>query len=105
MTGEVTLRGRVMPIGGLREKTMAAFRSGMHTVIIPTENERDLSELDPVVREGFKFVLADRMESVLETAILFPQTVQESALLPDLKPAPVLPGAEITIEKVDLIRH
>ena len=50
MTGEVTLRGRVLPIGGLKEKTMAAKRSGIRTVIIPKENEKDLEEIDQTVR-------------------------------------------------------
>lgn len=52
MTGEVTLRGRVLPIGGLREKTMAAYRAGIKTVCIPKDNESDLKDLVPVVREN-----------------------------------------------------
>ena len=71
MTGEITLRGRVLPIGGLKEKTMAAYRHGMQTVIIPAENESDLQEIDPVVREKLNFVLAERMDTVLETALDF----------------------------------
>ena len=58
MTGEVTLRGRVLPIGGLREKTMAAKRSGIRTVIIPRENEKDLADIDPAVREALRFITA-----------------------------------------------
>ena len=56
MTGEVTLRGRVMPIGGLREKTMGALRAGIRTVILPKENEKDLDEIDPNVRAKLRFV-------------------------------------------------
>ncbi len=69
MTGEVTLRGRVLAIGGLREKTMAAFRAGMHTVIIPFENKPDLNEIEPVVRDNLQFVPAEHMDLVMETAL------------------------------------
>lgn len=71
MTGEVTLRGRVLPIGGLREKTMAAYRAEMKTVIIPKENASDLQEIETVVRDNVKFVLAEHMDTVIETAIDF----------------------------------
>ncbi|MCQ5131178.1 endopeptidase La [Butyricicoccus faecihominis] len=71
MTGEVTLRGRVLPIGGLREKTMAAFRAGIKTVVIPKENESDLQDIEPVVREKLQFVPAAHMDTVMETAIDF----------------------------------
>ena len=69
MTGEITLRGRVLPIGGLREKTMAALRAGIHTVIIPSDNEPDLAEIDPNVRAALNFITAQRVESVLEAAL------------------------------------
>lgn len=69
MTGEVTLRGRVMPIGGLKEKTMAAYRAGMKTVIVPAENGPDLQEIDPVVRQNVEFVTADTMKTVLDAAL------------------------------------
>ena len=71
MTGEVTLRGRVLPIGGLREKTMAAYRAGIKTVVIPKDNEADLQDIEPVVRETLHFVSASRMDTVMETAIDF----------------------------------
>lgn len=70
MTGEITLRGRVLPIGGLKEKTMAAYRNGMKTVIIPQANEPDLYEVDPVVKENVKFVTAREIGTVLDTALL-----------------------------------
>ena len=57
MTGEISIRGRVLPIGGLKEKTMAALRHGIHTVIIPSENERDLQEIDPIVRNALNLRL------------------------------------------------
>lgn len=70
MTGEITLRGRVLPIGGLKEKTMAAFRAGIKTVAIPLENEPDLAELDPIIRAGLKFVPTDRIDAVLDVALV-----------------------------------
>ena len=69
MTGEITLRGRVLPIGGLREKTMAALRAGIHTVIIPAENESDLADIDPTVRAALNFITASRVEAVLDAAL------------------------------------
>jgi ATP-dependent Lon protease len=69
MTGEVTLRGRVLPIGGLREKTMAALRAGIHTVIIPADNEPDLAEIDQTVRAALNFITASRVEAVLDAAL------------------------------------
>ena len=71
MTGEVTLRGRVLPIGGLREKTMAAYRAGIRTVVIPKDNESDLQDIEPIVREKLQFVTAAHMDTVMETAIDF----------------------------------
>ena len=69
MTGEISLRGRVMPIGGLKEKTMAALRHGIKTVIIPADNERDLAEIDQAVRSRLHFVIASHVDTVLETAL------------------------------------
>ncbi len=69
MTGEVTLRGRVLAIGGLKEKTMAAKRNGIRTVIIPKENQRDLMEIDPVVRDTLQFVTVDSIDAVLSVAL------------------------------------
>jgi len=69
MTGEISIRGRVLPIGGLKEKTMAAFRNGVRTVIIPKANEKDLCEIDPTVRKALNFVVADQIDTVLNTAL------------------------------------
>ncbi len=69
MTGEISLRGRVLPIGGLKEKTMAALRHGIRTVIIPKDNERDLAEIDQTVRNSLNFVTAQSIDTVLETAL------------------------------------
>ncbi len=69
MTGEISLRGRVLPIGGLKEKTMAALRHGIRTVIIPKDNERDLEEIDQTVRSCLNFVTAQNIDTVLNTAL------------------------------------
>ena len=73
MTGEITLRGRVLEIGGLKEKTMAALRSDIRTVIVPAENERDLDEIDPTVRAALQIILVDHMDSVLDAALCLPE--------------------------------
>ena len=70
MTGEITLRGRVLPIGGLREKTMAAYRNGVRTVIIPSDNASDLEEIDQTVRRGLHFVPTDHVDKVLDVALV-----------------------------------
>jgi len=70
MTGEVSLRGRVLPIGGLREKTMAAYIYGVSTVIIPQDNEADLAEVDKTVKESLTFVPVSHMDKVLQTALV-----------------------------------
>ena len=69
MTGEISIRGRVLPIGGLKEKTMAAMRHGIRTVIIPKENEKDLEQIDQTVRNGLNFVTAHHIDTVLDTAL------------------------------------
>ena len=69
MTGEVTLRGRVLPIGGLKEKTLAAKRMGIKTVIVPNRNKKDLIDLPKYVKEGMTFVSVETMDDVLETAL------------------------------------
>ena len=71
MTGEITLRGRVMPIGGLREKTMAALRAKLHTVILPKENEKDLDEIDQSVRAKLHFVPVETVDAVFAEALRY----------------------------------
>lgn len=70
MTGEITLHGKVLPIGGLREKTMAAYKAGIKTVIIPIANKPDLEEVDDVVKNNIEFVYAETLTDVLETALI-----------------------------------
>ena len=69
MTGEITLRGRVLPIGGLREKTMAAMVSGIKTVLIPAKNEPDVSKLSETVRSSLNIIPVSRLDEVLEYAL------------------------------------
>ena len=68
MTGEITIRGRVLPIGGLKEKTMAAYKAGMKTVILPKENLPDLEEVEAVVKENLTFVGVSTLDEVLPVA-------------------------------------
>jgi ATP-dependent Lon protease len=69
MTGELTLRGRVLPIGGLKEKLLAALRAGIKTVIIPSENEKDLADIPDNVKKGLKIIPLSSMEEVLKVAL------------------------------------
>lgn len=70
MTGEITLHGKVLPIGGLREKTMAAYKQGIKTVIIPIDNKPDLEEVDDAVKNNIEFVFAENLTDVLDTALV-----------------------------------
>ena len=86
MTGEVTLRGRVLPIGGLKEKSMAALRNGVGTVLIPKDNERDLEEIDQTVRAALRFVPVGTVDEVFAAALC-----PVKALLREEEPLPSLP--------------
>ena len=78
MTGEITLRGRVLPIGGLKEKTLAAYRAGITTLIIPRENVKDLEEIPAYVLSQFRVVEAEHIEDVLKTALTrMPETKEQ----------------------------
>lgn len=70
MTGEITLRGRVLPIGGLREKVIAAHRAGLKTILIPKKNEKDLVDVPKRVQREMQFVFVDRMDQVLPVALM-----------------------------------
>jgi ATP-dependent Lon protease len=69
MTGEITLRGKVLPVGGIKEKVLAARRMGIHTVLIPARNDKDVKELPANVKRGMEFILVDHMDRVLEGAL------------------------------------
>lgn len=70
MTGEITLKGKVLPIGGLKEKTMAAYKEGIKTVIIPSGNENDLQKIDDVVKKSLNFIMADNLDTVFNHALV-----------------------------------
>jgi ATP-dependent Lon protease len=70
MTGEITLRGKILPIGGIKEKALAARRMGIKTVIVPTKNDKDVKELPANVKRGLQFVYVDHMDQVLNVALV-----------------------------------
>jgi len=70
MTGEITLRGRVFPVGGLKEKILAAYRAGIREVILPDENEKDLEEIPEDVRNEMTFHFVNHMDAVLANALV-----------------------------------
>ena len=89
MTGEITLRGRVLPIGGLKEKSLAAFRAGMKTVVIPDRNEKDLDEIPKPLRRKLQWVVAKNMSDVLAVALLDRKGPRAlGKILPGKKPVP-----------------
>lgn len=97
MTGEISIRGRVLPIGGLKEKTMAALRHGISTVIIPEDNRRDLEEIDQTVRKGLTFITASTIDTVLDAALK-----REVDILPTIRndiPADLKPIARNSIHQ------
>ena len=87
MTGEISLRGNVLAIGGLKEKTMAAYRAGVKTVIIPADNEPDLAEIEKIVYDNTEFVICSNMSKVLETALV-PKRMQADDIA-DISVVPV----------------
>ncbi len=105
MTGEITLRGRVLPIGGLKEKLLAALRGGLTTVLIPKENEKDLAEIPENVKSGLALVPVATVDELLKHALakpLAPIEWSEDAAGP---PAPaVLPPAG-EAERPGVITH
>ena len=99
MTGEVTLRGRVLPIGGLKEKLLAALRGGIETVLIPKENEKDLVEIPRNIRDGLTIVPVAHVDEVLKLALTRPlESIvwTEADELAALPPATIAPaGGEL----------
>jgi ATP-dependent Lon protease len=76
MTGEITLRGQVLPVGGIKEKVLAANRAGLTTVILPKRNEGDLEDVPEIVRQKMAFVFAERVDDVIKTALVMRPAVQ-----------------------------
>jgi ATP-dependent Lon protease len=88
MTGEITLRGKVLPIGGVKEKVLAAYRYGVRTIILPKENERDLAEVPEEIQKQLDFKLVETMDDVLGIALVGGMKGQrQGEALPDAKPA------------------
>ncbi len=102
MTGEVTLRGRVLPIGGLKEKLLAALRGGIKTVLIPAENEKDLAEIPANVKEGLEIIPVSHVDEVLARALSTPLTPIDWTEEDDLA---AQPGSAVHGEKDAALRH
>ena len=103
MTGEITLRGRVLPVGGIKEKLLAAHRGGIKTVILPADNEKDMAEIPSKIRKSLEIIFVRHMDEVIEAAISLSADVKPAELVsppepepPDLPPAP---------EDGEVIRH
>jgi ATP-dependent Lon protease len=92
MTGEITLRGRVLPIGGLKEKVLAAHRGGIKKIVIPKENEKDIREIPKKVREALEIVCVEHADEVLREALLL-ERPEEFLKKPSVGPAPSSPEA------------
>ena len=75
MTGEITLRGRVLPIGGVKEKALAAHRAGVRTLILPERNRRDIIDIPADVQRDLTFVFVEQMDAVLSVALTSPRTL------------------------------
>ena len=88
MTGEVTLRGKVLPVGGVKEKVLAARRAGIRRIIIPAKNDKDIKEMATQIKRGMEFIFVEEMEQVLKAALLarFPLRREEGEEKRALRP-------------------
>ena len=82
MTGEITLRGRILPVGGIKMKVLAAHRTGLTTVILPRRNERDLDDVPDEVRNAMQFILVDRIDEAIDIGL----TRSENSAKDDYRP-------------------
>lgn len=105
MTGEISIRGRVLPIGGLREKTMAAYRNGIKTVFIPSDNKKDLEEVDAVVREAITFVPVTHVDTVILSALRWKEQPKEAANAQVIEQRSEIPAEHINARKRTAIRQ
>jgi len=99
MTGEITLRGRILPIGGLKEKSIAAHRAGLKQIIVPKENEKDLKEIPAAIKSRVQFITVEHMDEVLRHALATDQAEAFSTRLRNWPPAPAVPPAAPTVAK------
>jgi len=100
MTGEITLRGRVLPIGGLKEKLLAALRGGLKTVLIPKDNEKDLADIPDNVKRGLKIIPISTIDELLKNALVTPPVAIEWSDAEE--PAAI---ARVAEAKEEVIRH
>jgi ATP-dependent Lon protease len=105
MTGEVTLRGRILPIGGLKEKVLAAHRGGIKTVLIPAENEKDIREIPPTILRSVTIRLVDHMDQVLRQALVLdhPDDFLRKAVAPEVPVPP--PPFKAPAAETDVVTH
>jgi ATP-dependent Lon protease len=106
MTGEITLRGRVLPIGGLKEKILAAHRGGIKRILVPLENKKDLQEIPAMVRKAVQIETVEHMDEVLRKALVLPEperflTKQE----PSVADASLYPAGMTVPSSPELVTH
>ncbi len=107
MTGEVTLRGRILPIGGLKEKVLAAHRGGIKTVLIPAENEKDIKEIPPTVLRTVTIELVEHMDQVLRRALVLPSPGDflKKPDVPEVSVPPPPAAFEVPATGTDIVTH
>jgi ATP-dependent Lon protease len=105
MTGEVTLRGRVLPIGGLKEKLLAALRFGVKKVLIPADNVRDLKEIPEIVTKGMEIIPVSRMDEVLAHALVRQPEPIEWTYDETTPKAPIVPDLSVDGDEAGTIAH
>ena len=92
MTGEITLRGRVLPVGGLKEKSLGALRAGIRTILIPEKNRKELAELPATIKRKLKFIPVRQMEAVLDASLLPPEPAPQTRAKAARRPKPKAPS-------------